>query len=208
MNQKGFSALVLLLGIAIFALSIAGAYYLGEQRVIKTLNQETNSQQIPTLTIPNNCKQNSRGDISSIMRTYVVQKGDSLLSISRKELGDPSRYQELAVLNGDKYPVFFSSPGVVSQNAFLEQEWTLLLPPEWIKSTSGSLDIINGMVLTVRPNDHALEITSKNDRSGHYATLTLDNRTINPNDRSFKSGDCITAVRDVDRNKVLKIDLQ
>lgn len=164
-----------------------------------------NSVSLGTST-SNNCKQNSEGDISNVLRTYIVKKGDSLLLISKNELGDPSRYQEIAIMNGDKYPSLFSSPGVVSRNAFLEQGWILLLPPDWIKNSSGQLDIINGMIFA--QDKDGTKVTANSNNSGWSATLKIEKDTVNLQSTTFKIGDCVTAVRDVRLNRVIKIDLQ
>ena len=158
--------------------------------------------------LDNNCKNNSRSDINEILVKYTVKQGDSLLSIARNELGDPSRIQELAVMNADKYPGLFSSTGVLAQNPFLEQGWTMSLPPKWITNSSGQLDIINGVIFNIRSDDKSMEISSKKDQSGHYATITLDKDTINQNKVNYKIGDCISAIRDIRLNKILKINLQ
>lgn len=164
----------------------------------------------PNLAKSTSCKTNSKagsgGGIEGILRSYKVVNGDSLLSIARKELGDSSRYQEIAVMNASKFPQFFSSPGVVSKNTFLEQGWILLLPPDWIKSSSGQLDIVSGMIFDA--DQEGMKITNTTDKSGWLATISLDANTLNSGKSDFKIGDCITAVRDIRMNKILKIDLQ
>ena len=203
-------ALALILFIALPFLG----YYLGmKYQAVLPNNQQLANGAVPTTPNPqpniaNVCTKKSYGDINEILTKYSVRRGDSLLSIAKKELGDSSRLQELAVMNSDKYPTLFSSPGVLAQNPFLEQGWVLSLPPKWITSSSGQLQEVNGLIFTIRPDGHAFEISSNSGQSGHFATINLDSNTINSNKVSFKEGNCITAIVDVQLNKVLRIDLQ
>lgn len=199
--------------ILFIALPFVGFYLGTRYQTMSPNNQQLSNQNervAPSTqqNIANTCTKNSYGNINEILTKYTVRKGDSLLSIAKNELGDPSRLQELAVMNADKYPTLFSSPGVLAQNPFLEQGWVLSLPPKWITSSSGQLQEVNGLILAIRPEDQALEISSKRDQSGHFASITLDSSTINNSNVNFKVGDCISAMRDVRLNKILKIDLQ
>lgn len=71
---------------------------------------------------------------------YTVKQGDSLLSIAKNELGNPSRASELARLNQDAYP------GLSVSNPFLEVGWVLALPPLKMVTT-GEISAVAGEVM-------------------------------------------------------------
>lgn len=156
--------------------------------------------------ITNKCSKNGISqDLRSISRKYTVKPGDSLLLIAQNELGDSSRYRELAEYNARDYPELFDHGNVTT---FLESGWILQIPPTWIKSSSGVLQIINGMIFDFKPDDHTPMITTLSDKKGWNATLGIDTDTINRSGTKFKIGDCVIAIEDVGLNRIIKIDLQ
>ncbi len=62
------------------------------------------------------CKDYGWNNGEDVLPNYTVKKGDTLLSISKKILGDPSRVQELINLNKGKYPISL-------KDSFIEQGW-------------------------------------------------------------------------------------
>lgn len=173
-------------------------FYLGfkYQNQFSTISN-TNSKE----TLVTSCPISFTDNIDSLLRSYEVKAGDTLLSISKNQLGSTNRVEELIVMNANKYT------SLSLEKPFLEQGWILKLPPQWVKSSSGQLNAINGKILKIRPNDQIFEITS-GGVAGHFATITLDSNTINIKNTVFKEGDCISAIRDTRMNKILKIDLQ
>jgi len=171
---------------------------------------ESNAAVTPAVPTPiaTVCEKTTYGNIEDSLVAYTVKEGDTLQSIAANELNDTSRMQEIAVMNGDRYPSLFASTGVAATNPELIEGWKLLLPPDWLQRSSGQLDEVNGKVLAIRASDKGLEISSTDDASDHYATLTIDGATVNQTGVTYSEGDCITAIRDIRQNKVLRIGLQ
>lgn len=155
----------------------------------------------------NICVKNGTNSVEYLLVPYEVKKNDTLLTIATKELKDPSRVQELAVMNGEKYPSLFSTPGVADYSKVLVAGWVFNLPPAWITDSSGQLDEVDGMILQIRPDDGWYEITSNTNGSGHFATIKVS-QSMSTAAGGLKAGDCISAVRDIRKNSVLRISLQ
>jgi hypothetical protein len=64
------------------------------QHVTLTLLEFVDDQLLPASTLA------SRRDGRAIIRHYRVKKGDTLRSIAARQLGDPRRWSDIAVLNG------------------------------------------------------------------------------------------------------------
>lgn len=68
-----------------------------------------------------------RGPGAPEYQTYVVRKGDSLWRIAEEQLGDPTRFSEIAELNdGRRMP----DGTVFSYVEFLQSGWVLIMPPD------------------------------------------------------------------------------
>lgn len=142
-----------------------------------------------------------RSQKKEFLKTYKVLRGDSLLSISRDQLKDVSRVNELIELNKDNYPKL--SVG----NSFIEQGWGLYLPPDFTTKTSGMLAELKGEIRAVRPNDGAWEVGDP-AASSHFAALYVDKDTKIFADATPKVGDCIKAVVDEKTGVVYSVSLQ
>lgn len=111
------------------------------------------------------------------LSTYTVKQGDSLLSIAKSQLGNPSRANELARLNNDTYP------GLSVSNPFLEVGWILALPPQ--KNTLlGSLNVVAGEIVVY---------SSGNGWGIFWPGSGLDKLNSNIPE-GYKNGTCVIAV--------------
>lgn len=130
------------------------------------------------------CVEHSYADyIGDFFQEYAVKKGDTLLSISKNELGDSSRVNEIINLNSKKYPnISFRDP-------FIEIGWKLLLPPKEI-TTSGNLFVSYGKLVDKNDNKKIWTLSNKGGNSyGYYYPSQF---TIIEED--IKVGDCIDLI--------------
>lgn len=142
-----------------------------------------------------------RSQKGEFLETYIVKKGDTLLSISKNQLKDVSRIGELIELNKDRYPeLSVKSP-------FLEQGWGLYLPPDSTIRTSGSIAQVKGVIKSIRENDGAWEIGSAST-PGHYAALSVNKNTVISTGINPKVGDCIKALVDEKTGEVYSVSFQ
>jgi len=133
--------------------------------------------------------------------TYIVQKGDSLLSIAETQSGSTSRVNELIQLNKEKYH------GLSITNPFIEVGWELYLPPKFQKSSSGKLFGLQGRI--VDQNESAFQIgTSSSMPVGSVGLVVFKQDTTKYFGKDkFAIGDCVTIIFD-DRSRSLAISPQ
>lgn len=86
-----------------------------------------------------NCQLNDLQPREDFMPTYIVKRGDTLISVARDQLGSPDRAEELARLNQLE-----QHPELSLTTPFLEVGWKLLLPPKEIKKSSGQISVVSG----------------------------------------------------------------
>lgn len=165
-------------------------------------------KQVTTLTKKeNDCTYNGETSKDQFLDDYKVQPGDSVLLIAKRQLGNSSRVNELALLNLTRYPGFYKAPGIANLNPFLEVGWVLKVPSKRMPVTSGNLAVLSGQVINgIVGYDFGISRTS--DEFGRYSYFNLDKDTINENKTVIKIGDCVTLLRDNVTMKTIKIDLQ
>ncbi|MFH1896189.1 MAG: LysM peptidoglycan-binding domain-containing protein [bacterium] len=185
-KQLSKSSLVQILIILLVAFSLAGFYALTQ------IKSNVSRSSVPNKPV---CRSYGYQGEEYFLDLYTVKPGDSLLSISKNELGTTSRVNEIIELNKDKYQISLSK-------SFLESGWELLLPPEDVKETSGQLIAIQGVISDIRESDGSWEISGP---GGHFATISPDDGTALFATKPFKINDCITAIKDEKTNKILKV---
>ncbi|OGH11835.1 MAG: hypothetical protein A2857_04020 [Candidatus Levybacteria bacterium RIFCSPHIGHO2_01_FULL_36_15] len=122
------------------------------------------------------------------LEKYTVKPGDSILSIVKTKLNNPSRINEFIELNKEKYP------NLTLENPFLEQGWTLVLPPIYA-ITSGKLSIFDAEIIKIGPNG---EWNMEGDNNSF--TKKPDAKTKFISKLSFTKGDCIRIIFDYGGN--------
>jgi len=125
MSQKGL-VLPILLAIAFFG--IAGwflAYNL--PKFIAQITIKPNQ-----LDLPEECSTYGLLEKEQYLTVYIVKQGDTISSIAKSVLGDPSRASEIIELNKMKYDNLF-------YDSFIEVNWELYLPPKDFPPTSGDI---------------------------------------------------------------------
>ena len=135
---------------------------------------------------------------------YIVNKGDTLLSIATKVLENSSRVEELIALNKSTYP------NLSLQNSFLEVVWVLNIPPSFINSSTGYLIGVGGEILS--QNENAIELNLYAGQRGIDEGYMSYKRpyTKYMGKESFEVGDCVIAIIDsgVHENTILAISTQ
>lgn len=127
-----------------------------------------------------------------------------MLSIAENELSRNSRVEELIALNKQTYPQ------LSQQSPFIEIGWELLLPPKFVRSSSGYLVIYSGEIMA--QNDSSLVL---NFRAGIRGTedgvmMYKEPHTRHFGKDSFVIGNCIFALVDTSatENGILAISTQ
>lgn len=121
---------------------------------------------------------------------YTAQRGDTLLSIAKNELGDISRVHQLINLNTNWYP------HLSLENPFIEVGWELRLPPTYIKSSVRELWGINQWTIQgkiVKETEEFFHIKQVVDGPGGYI-LEKTRDTVYLGQDSFAEGDCVIAI--------------
>ena len=202
-QSTGFTQILLLiLGCVVGALGIVlFQHYFSPNTDVKEPVAITKTNQADQSTCP---KYNFDMSQDQYLRKYTVKPGDSLLGIAVKELGDQNRIDEIVYLNLSKFPV------TVSPSPLIEVGWTLYLPPDWLKSSSGYLKGLQGKVMSVNESNIILTFDKETNRMyGDKYYLHYDN-SIN---YIPKVGDCVTVIMDTSNPggrtpKILKISPQ
>lgn len=145
----------------------------------------------------NQCLKYDLSPKKDFLKSYTIKSGDTLLSISKNELNDISRVNDIIILNIDRYP------SLSLENPFLEQGWILYLPPDYITGFKNDLFERSGEVTQVTSTG-AIVVRSPRGSAGIYP----DKKTLYLNGFDFKVGDCVTYVSEVRSNKVYIISKQ
>lgn len=180
------------LGVAVILLMIISGvvgYFIGiNQRTHANVRQQNNSYSKPSINSQNmsgqqasTCAKQGIQSRDDYLPVYIVQSGDSLLSIAKFQLKDGSRVSELITLNSDRYPE------LSLKNPFLEKGWKLYLPPQSVGVTNGYISMISGNVAVFPENKNLWGVTYIGGQGGTFPSeaLTKDN---------LKQGDCVTVL--------------
>jgi len=175
--------------VILFILLPIGGFYLGMtyQKNITHLSQSA-SQEVGQQSVNSQskfvCTQYGISKQSEYLQKYTVKSGDTLLSIAKTQLHDPSRVTELINLNSDAYP------SLSIKTPFLETGWVLYVPDKTWTPSSGNIVEIKGEVTEIQPNGKWVL------QGPEFASdLKPLSTTILPN-RKVKVGDCIKAIRE------------
>lgn len=71
-------------------------------------------------------------DKGEIYEEYIVQPGDTLLSIAKNKLGTVSRIGDLVYINEKDFP------GLSIKNPYIEPGWIIHLPPSYVETINFS----------------------------------------------------------------------
>lgn len=166
-----------LLLVVLIVLGLVGLIYAVVNSTNKSGGKQMSNQE--TKTLHYNCKKYNFSSEEDFLPKYVVKKGDTLLSVAKKQLGDNSRIGELIELNKKLYP------GLSIDEPFIEQNWTLYLPPQGVGKTNGKLFEVNGE-LSINPQDGRWGVNFTNGGAGAFRV----DKVVSANE-SFKEGDCV-----------------
>lgn len=109
--------------------------------------------------------------------SYTVQRGDTLFTVTTKELGSTSRVNEIVTLNKQNYPdLSITKP-------FLEVGWKLILPPTNTTKTNGLIFVVAGRVSV---SSVGWGVNYLNGGTGPFMLSDLPN--------TFKTDDCVIVV--------------
>ncbi len=120
--------------------------------------------------------------------TYEVKAGDTLLSITKNQLGDVSRINELINLNKGQYPN-------LTQSSTLPAGTKLYITPKDYPENTGDLWIAEGAVTESDAGHFVLMISPSPNDSGEDITINSTTKYMD-GIKSLKRGDCITVVID------------
>jgi LysM repeat protein len=145
----------------------------------------------------NNCPRYGSIPKEEYLQYYVVQEGDTLQSITNEQLGDPSKINDLVLMNNDIYP------GLSIQNSELTPGWKIYLPPlDYLKYgtfSSGGMLAKGGMYA------NAGEITSidkdgsvRVEQPGAFWGFHIKNVIHYPDGNDFQVGDCVIVIGAMD----------
>ena len=179
------SLLIILLVFILFFLFWLGLKY-QEYILPKALKSKVLQPQIsksPSVKLTLKCDLYGFSRKEDFLSQYTVKKGDTLLLITKSQLGDVSRINELITLNKDKYP------SLSIENPFLEQAWILSLPPKSFGLTTGQLFEFSGEITTIEKDGYwAIS------EPGSTVALFLDKNTKFIRKTTFNKGDCVKAI--------------
>lgn len=134
---------------------------------------------------PSPCIVQERGQPTNGYRTYIVRKGDTLLSIARDQLNDTSRVNEIINLNSGIYPQ------LSLQNPFLEVGWKLYLTPSNFPRTSGRVTEEKGKIIDMNSTNWYIMVSTR-PASPPYDSFTITDITfINKPRQLYRIGDCV-----------------
>lgn len=136
---------------------------------------------------PLQCRDYGQLNLDIFLTKYTVQNGDTLLSVSRKEMGQSDRVNELIQLNKAKYP------GLSITNSVIEPGWVLYIPQRYFPVSYGDIEGIAGKITRNDPDSITLNV--RRDRvveSVRYKT----SRSLYLNRKTFKVGDCVYVIND------------
>jgi hypothetical protein len=139
---------------------------------------------------------------SAYLDQYVVQKGDSVLSIARDQMGDVSRVTELIELNKDVYP------DLSLNNSFLEIGWIVYLTPKEFGITTGKLVYGAGKITGINGNRVTLKNYINQESYGHHY---MDESTIyvGKTMEEIAVGDCVNVITDLgSQSRILMMTFQ
>ena len=164
------------IALILFLILAIGGYYFGTQ--YRKISASASLQKQTVIQTEKPCSKQGIQPKSTYLKSYSVQAGDSLLSIAKNQLNDPSRIMELINMNKDKYPQLSMS------QPFLEQGFTLFLPPK-DRITNGYVFMISGKI-KMNEDDLAIwEVKFDGGSGGTFLTKDLN---------GFKPGDCVNVL--------------
>lgn len=197
MTKKGFVApLVILIFTLFILLGLAGLYLV--KSTVKTPKNIAGFSNLRAVSNNAGSKCEKFGFISEkdFLTDYQVKTGDTILSISKNVLRDPSRVNELIGLNKKTYP------GLSLQNPFIEVGWVIKLPLEKIGVTSGELLATNGEVTGNESRSININVLGQNSL---IYSLYIKDFTKYEGDMNIRKGDCIQAVIDSQSHSIYYI---
>lgn len=123
------------------------------------------------------------------LRVYKVKKGDTLLSISRTQLGTNDRMKEIIQLNNGIHPDLQN----YDTSTQIQEGWNLYLPPSFVKSTTGILYAWKAKVL--EETEAGWTLYTGSDYAGFRSySFQKDENTKYFGADSFHAGNCITVL--------------
>ena len=135
-------------------------------------------------------------DQDFFLTKYTVQKGDTLLSVAKNQLGDSSRVDELIQLNKQTYP------SISIQNPTIEVGWILRISPKYFPRWTGILEGEGGKVLENTNDDIVITVRSdQNVPTISYKTA----QTKYLGQDTFKVGDCVYILEEGSTNITVPI---
>lgn len=154
---------------------------------------------------PFSCTYHDTPDPEGYMPRYVVQKGDSLLSIAKNMLNDASRVNELVELNKRRYP------SLSLKSPFIEVGWSLTIPPEYFPPSSGGIAIVRGLLTEMKIPSNTWYIQHNTSYAGPEIVDVQVDKAISDKKpiSEYKIGDCVTVVWDYKSNfSIIFVDPQ
>jgi hypothetical protein len=183
----------LILMVIILLIIVGGGAYLLGAKQSKLIIQNKQATVTPTIVqqiTTNNQKRvcPSYGSLpkKEYLPTYTVRQGDSPLLIASTQLGNSGRLQEFITLNSDNYPN-------LKNNSFLEVGWKMVLPPTFVKESSGQIYITSGQIID--DSQQRWWIMDSPDAGGSFGVV-VDKNTKVPNGLTLKRGDCVILIYD------------
>lgn len=116
---------------------------------------------------------------------YTVEKGDSLSSIAKSQLGSTNKAEQIIALNVNK------NPSLVSISSFLEVGWELYLPPKNLPESKGEITGLNGKL--IKKNSSSWD-TIYTDNPTFPIPIIVTDKTVFLDDKPFNDGDCIRMI--------------
>ena len=130
------------------------------------------------------CSRYGESKQNKFLVSYKVKSGDTLLSIVKNQVGNPSRVNEVIQLNKGNFPeLSINKP-------FLEKDWVLYLPPKYIASSNGLLSEWNVEITRIDIQSKEWFLRSP----GKFSAKIINNDTKFLSNKSYpeyKVGDCI-----------------
>lgn len=194
MKNKGNVTTIILIVLLTLTTAAAGYFYLQTKNPQKpSSNDSEKADQLGT-----KCVHYGWTDGSESLPSYMVKRGDTLLSIAKDELSDSGRVEELIALNKGGHP------SLSMQSPFIEQGWVLVLPPKNSKHTSGHLKQMQGELVDITGGAAWMIYSPGTGGTGPW----LPSRMVASAPTELKKSDCVRMLYDETTGIIYSYELQ
>lgn len=113
-----------------------------------------------------------------------MQKGDSLVSIAQRQLGDAKKVDQLIAINKEE------NPSLKSSTSLIEIGWKLYIPPKELINLTGNLTASDGKIIEKNTSVWHILLWEGSIPQAY----NIDQSTIFLDEKDFNIGDCVRII--------------